>query len=71
MNALIKTDTELASEARALVDALVGKMAEMLSRGLVCQIGMDNGAQSKKVMLTMFKVDKEIAAFTAPTSVSV
>lgn len=60
---IVKSDKELATECREVLDALVGKMAEMRARGLVVVIGMDNGAQSNIVKVTMFKVDKEIENF--------
>lgn len=63
---LVKDDDELATECRGIVEALVGKMAEMLTRGLVVNIGVDNGEQSGKPALTMFKVHKRIAEFQAP-----
>jgi hypothetical protein len=63
---LVKTDVELTADCKALLDALVGKMAEMLARELVTTIGMDNGAESGKVELTMFRVDKRLQNFKAP-----
>lgn len=65
---LVKTDAELASEAKALAQALVGKIAEMRSRDLIVSIGMDNGAESKVVKLTVFKVDKTIENFSDPVA---
>lgn len=61
-----KSDSQLADETRDLVEALVGKMADLRTRNLICNIGMDNGAQSGKVALTMFKVEKIVAEFKAP-----
>lgn len=65
---LVKTDAELASEAKSLAQALVGKIAEMRSRDLIVSIGMDNGAETKIVKLTVFKVDKTIENFSDPVA---
>ena len=61
---LVKTDKELCDECRGIADALVGKIAEMRARGLVVQLGLNNGAQEgQPVKLTVFKVDKEIVSY--------
>ena len=63
---MIKTDADLIDEMRQLVDALIGKMAEMYTRDLIVQIGLNNGAQGEPVELTLFKVDKALRNFTKP-----
>lgn len=58
---LVKSDAELAFEMRQLLEAVVGKMAEMHSRKLVVNIQLDNGeGPFKKPTLAAFDVIKKV-----------
>lgn len=62
---IAQDDQALAQEAREIVDVLVGQLAKMITRDLVVQFNLDNGAQSGKVTLNMFRVEKRLLDFSA------
>lgn len=64
---ILKTDRDLIGEAKALLDGLVDKMAELQSRGIIVGYSVNNGQDGSPVALQGFAATKQLAQWpTAP-----
>lgn len=58
-----QTDAEVVDDIRDILNALISKMNEGLSRDIIVTIGVDNGDQSGKAALVAYSANKRLQNF--------